>query len=197
MNIKDWKQFAPFYFYAAAAATLNFAAWLSEPRTLSSLLFWLVLGFISWSLVEYILHRFLFHHEARSERSRSFIYALHLSHHDDPQGSDHLFVRLWMSLPIALCYGLLMWALVGDWHSTAYLFGGLIAGYFSYEWVHYQAHHGRPRLRLLRYLKRYHLLHHHRTPGLRFGVTSPVIDYLFGTFQQMSKGASPAREHIA
>lgn len=102
-----------------------------------------------------------------------------------------------MSLPIALCYGLLMWALVGDWRSTAYLFGGLIAGYFSYEWVHYQAHHGRPRLRLLRYLKRYHLLHHHRTPGLRFGVTSPVIDYLFGTFQQMSKGASQVREHIA
>jgi sterol desaturase/sphingolipid hydroxylase (fatty acid hydroxylase superfamily) len=36
---------------------------------------------------------------------------------------------------------------------------------------------------LLRYLRRYHLLHHYKTPDLRFGVTSPLFDLLFGTFR--------------
>jgi sterol desaturase/sphingolipid hydroxylase (fatty acid hydroxylase superfamily) len=38
-------------------------------------------------------------------------------------------------------------------------------------------------MRLLRYLRRYHLLHHYKTPDLRFGVTSPLFDLLFGTFR--------------
>ena len=76
----------------------------------------------------------------------------------------------------------------------AYLFIGLIGGYFGYEWLHYQAHHGASRLRLLRYLKKYHLLHHHQTPDLRFGVTSPIVDYLFGTYQPVGKRAPQLTE---
>jgi sterol desaturase/sphingolipid hydroxylase (fatty acid hydroxylase superfamily) len=34
---------------------------------------------------------------------------------------------------------------------------------------------------VLKYLKRYHLQHHYKTPQQRFGVTSPLWDVLFGT----------------
>jgi sterol desaturase/sphingolipid hydroxylase (fatty acid hydroxylase superfamily) len=57
------------------------------------------------------------------------------------------------------------------------------AGYFFYEWLHFQCHHGNSRLRVLRYLRKYHLLHHYKTPELRFGVTSPLFDLIFGTFR--------------
>jgi sterol desaturase/sphingolipid hydroxylase (fatty acid hydroxylase superfamily) len=33
----------------------------------------------------------------------------------------------------------------------------------------------------------YHLLHHHDTPELRFGVSSPLFDMVFGTFRPVMK----------
>ncbi len=196
MTIKDWKQFTPFYFYTSVTLCLAGAAAMTEVRSPISILLLLLCGFLSWGLVEYALHRSLFHHHPRSESSRRFIYALHLSHHEYPQAVDRLFVGLRMSVPIAACYCLLLWAMLGNWHPVVYLFAGLIAGYFSYEWLHYQAHHGRPRRRLFKYLKKYHLLHHHRTPGLRFGVTSPFFDYLFGTYRPVSNAAPRAAKQM-
>jgi dihydroceramide fatty acyl 2-hydroxylase len=182
MSVAAWRQFTPFYFYTPVAVCLGVAA-AGEGPSGGGILMLLASGFLSWGLVEYVLHRFIFHHDARSPSGRRLIYAAHLSHHENPQATDSLFAGLRMSAPIAAGYWLLAWAASGSWRAASYLFGGLIAGYFCYEWLHYQAHHGRPRLRLFRYLKRYHLLHHHRTPGLRFGVTSPLLDLLFGTFR--------------
>ena len=194
MAIKDWKQFTPFYFYTAVALSFGTTARLSETRSISSIVLLLGCGLVSWGLIEYGLHRFIFHYDAQSEHSRRFVYAMHLSHHDDPRAADKLFASLWMSVPIALCYCLLAWVVVGSWQAVAYLFTGLVVGYFSYEWLHYQAHHGAPRLRLFRYLRKYHLLHHHQTPDQRFGVTSPIVDYLFGTFRPVSRRARRAKE---
>ena len=190
MNRKFWKQFTPFFFYTLLALGLGVAATISETRSLTSILFLCFAGILTWGLIEYGLHRLVFHFEARSEKGRSFVYAMHLSHHANPKTMDDLFTGLRLSLPIALCYCLLAWALMRSWQAMVYLFLGLMIGYFSYEFLHFQAHHRAPRLRVLRYLKKYHLLHHHKTPTLRFGVTSPVFDYLFGTFQSPHQNRS-------
>ncbi len=184
MNRKIWKQFTPFYFYTLLASGLGVAAMISETRSLTSILFLCLTGVLTWGLIEYWLHRLVFHFDAQGEKGRKFVYAIHLSHHANPKTMDDLFARLRLSLPLALCYCSLAWALMRSWQATVYLFIGLTAGYFSYEFLHYQAHHRAPSLRLFRYLKKYHLLHHHQTSALRFGVTSPVFDYLFGTFNQ-------------
>ncbi len=194
MTIRDWKQFTPFFFYTTVALCLTVAARLSETRSISSIVPLLVGGFVSWGLIEYGLHRFIFHYDAQSERSRRFVYVMHLSHHDDPGAADKLFASLRMSVPISICYCVLAWTMIGSWQAVAYLFTGLVVGYFSYEWLHYQAHHGAPRLRLFRYLRKYHLLHHHQTPDQRFGVTSPVVDYLFGTFRPVGGRAPRTKE---
>jgi sterol desaturase/sphingolipid hydroxylase (fatty acid hydroxylase superfamily) len=34
---------------------------------------------------------------------------------------------------------------------------------------------------MLKALKRYHMLHHYKTPNERFGVSSPTWDAVFGT----------------
>ncbi len=180
---KDWKQFTCFYFYTLLTLGLGVAAMISETRSLTSILFLCLTGVLTWGLIEYWLHRFVFHFDAQSEKGHNFVYAMHLFHHANPKNTDDLFVSLRLSLPIALCYCSLAWALMRSWQAMVYLFIGLMAGYFSYEFLHYQAHHRTPRLPVFRYLKMYHLLHHHQTSALRFGVTSPVFDYLFGTFQ--------------
>jgi len=185
MNRKIRKQFTPFYFYTVLALGLGVAAMLSETRSMTSILFLSLIGVLTWGLIEYCLHRLVFHFEAQTEKGRNFVYAMHLSHHADPKAMEDLFASLRLSLPLALLYCSIAFALTGSWQAVVYLYIGLTAGYFSYEFLHYQAHHRAPRLRVFRYLKRYHLLHHHQSSALRFGVTSPVFDYLFGTFQSI------------
>lgn len=183
MNRKIWKQFTPFYFYSVLALGLGVVAVLSETRSITSIFFLFLTGVLTWGLIEYCLHRLVFHFEAKTEKGRNFVYALHLSHHADPKAMDDLFASLRLSLPLALLYCLMAFAITRNWQAVVYLFIGLTAGYFTYEFLHYQAHHRAPRLRVFRYLKRYHLLHHHQSSALRFGVTSPIFDYLFGTFR--------------
>ena len=182
MSIKGWRKLVPFYFYAAVVLLLAAAARGSEPSR-SAIFILFLFGFLSWGLVEYVLHRFVFHLDAASMFGRNFFYAAHLTHHENPKATDYLFANLQISLPIASAYWLVAWAALGTWRVASYLVIGLVAGYFCYESLHFLAHHGRSRLPLLRYLKKYHLLHHYRTPDLRFGVTSPVFDLLFGTFR--------------
>ena len=183
--ITGWKHLTPALFYTALVVCLiTFTPGEFSWRRDSLLI---GLGVLSWTLIEYGLHRFIFHYDARSAFGRRLLYAAHLSHHEHPRATDRLFSSLLISLPIAMVYLLLAWLATGSFHAASYIFLGLTAGYFGYEWLHFQAHHRRPRLRLFKYLKKYHLLHHHETPELRFGVTSPLFDMLLGTFRPVMK----------
>ena len=186
MPVAGWKQFKPVYFYTALVVCLIAITHSANFAWYHNLLF-IGFGFLSWTLIEYALHRFIFHYSARSVFGRKVVYAAHMSHHENPHGTNRLFASLILSLPIATGYVLLARLATGSWHAAAYLFAGLSAGYFWYEWLHYQAHHRRPRLRLFRYLRKYHLLHHYQTPEQRFGVTTPLLDVIFGTFRPVRK----------
>jgi dihydroceramide fatty acyl 2-hydroxylase len=182
MSIKGWRKLAPLYFYAAVVLTLA-AAVRSNGPSKGTIFILFLFGFLSWGLLEYVLHRFVFHFNAASVFSRNSVYSAHLTHHENPKSTEYLFANLQISLPIATAYWLVAWAVLGTWRAASCLVIGLVAGYFCYEYLHFLAHHGRSRLPLFRYLKKYHLLHHYRTPDQRFGVTSPVFDLLFGTFR--------------
>lgn len=181
MLVRGWK-LTPLFFYTAAVVCL-FTVTRDETLSFGASLALLTSGLLSWGLIEYGLHRFVFHYHARSELGRKMVYAAHLSHHEDPDSSDRIFSSLMISAPLAVAYLLLAWFITGSWRAATYLFTGLILGYFYYEWLHFRSHHRRAKFRLFRYLKKYHLLHHHQTPGLRFGVSSPLFDILFGTFR--------------
>jgi hypothetical protein len=185
VSVAGWKQLMPVYFYTALVVCL-FTITHDESFSTTQNFVLVSLGVLSWTLIEYGLHRFVFHYRARSVFGKKLLYAVHLSHHENPRATSRLFSSLIVSLPIATAYWLLARVATGSWHAAAFLFSGLTAGYLCYEWLHFQAHHRRPRLRLFRYLKTYHLLHHHQTPELRFGVTSPLFDLLLGTFRPLS-----------
>ena len=186
MPIAGWKQFKPVYFYTALVVCL-IAVTRGENFAWYHYFLFISVGVLSWTLIEYALHRFIFHYSARSAFGRKLVYAAHLSHHENPHGTNRLLSSLVVSLPISTGYVLLARMVTGSWHAAAYVFAGLTAGYFCYEWLHFQAHHRRPRLRLFRYLRKYHLLHHYQTPELRFGVTTPLLDLIFGTFRPVRK----------
>ena len=59
------------------------------------------------------------------------------------------------------------------------MFSGFITGYLLYDMTHYATHHFPMRSGYLKFLKRYHMLHHFKTPDGVWPLT--VWDYVFRT----------------
>ena len=189
MRVASSKHLAPVYFYTTLAVCL-IAITRGENISWQQKSLFIIAGVFSWTLIEYVLHRFIFHYNAGSNFGKKLVYAAHLSHHENPRATNRLFSGLIISLPIATVYFLSAWLVTSSLQSSTYLFTGLAAGYSCYEWLHFQAHHRRPRLRVFRYLRKYHLLHHYQSPRQRYGVTSPLLDVIFGTFRPVRKRKS-------
>lgn len=181
--IDKYELYKPFAFYAVLLAVLNAAAVRGGDIAPAPALAFVVGGLLAWGFIEYAIHRWVLHREERIEDARLHGNRVHLAHHLDPHALDRLNVQLSESLPICAAYCLLAWAATGSWSAAIFLYDGLMLGYFFYEYLDYQAHHGAARSALVRYYRRYHLLHHHCDAEARFGVTSPLFDLLFGTYR--------------
>lgn len=138
-----------------------------------------------WTFAEYTLHRFVFHYRAYNPWQERVVFLFHGIHHAQPQCKTRLVMPPVVSIPMALVFYALFYGLVGialrSPHWVDPLFGGFILGYLSYDLIHYATHHFRMRSGVLKYLKRYHMAHHYKTPNQRFGVSSPLWDAVFGT----------------
>lgn len=144
-----------------------------------------LLGLFIWSLAEYTLHRFLFHYEPRTAAQEKVFFLFHGVHHAQPQLKSRLVMPPVLSIPMSAAFYGLFYVGVGRLgglpHWVAPLFAGFILGYLIYDLTHYATHHFAMRSGYLKYLKRYHMMHHFKTPNARFGVSSPVWDKVFRT----------------
>jgi sterol desaturase/sphingolipid hydroxylase (fatty acid hydroxylase superfamily) len=132
-----------------------------------------IAGLVGWTLVEYLLHRALFHHAP-------ILSKIHELHHQHPQ--DLIGTPAWMSAAIGLILvaGPLCALLGFDLGIAAT--GGLATGYLWYVFVHYATHHWQPRRDSYLYRARLrHARHHHLSHSGNFGVTTGVWDHVFGT----------------
>ncbi len=143
------------------------------------------LGVALWTLTEYSLHRFVFHHQPRTPRQERITFLFHGVHHAQPQSRTRLVMPPVVSIPLAaLVYGvfwLVLDVLLGVGHWVAPLFCGFLAGYLAYDMTHYSLHHANIQGGYLAMVRKHHMRHHGQTPNMRFGVTSPFWDRVFGT----------------
>jgi sterol desaturase/sphingolipid hydroxylase (fatty acid hydroxylase superfamily) len=142
-------------------------------------------GILVWTFAEYMLHRYLFHYEPTHPRAKWVWYLIHGVHHEQPQCKTRLVMPPVLSIPLAFVFYGLFHVVVGTvfgaprWIGP--LFAGFVTGYLMYDMLHYAEHHLSMKWGFLKHLKRYHLLHHFKTPDDRFGVSSPLWDHVFGT----------------
>ena len=197
-QVDRFQLYKPFIFYTAVIVAMQAAVVRSGESSLAAAAGLFVAGLLTWGLYEYAVHRWVLHREPKAEGFNLPGNLTHLRHHADPNSLQRLNVQLSESLPVCVAYVLGAWALAGSWQAATHLFTGLIAGYFFYEYLDFQAHHGTSRGRLTRYFRKYHLQHHHFDATVRFGVTSPLFDYIFGTFhieKKSSTNVTRAAEH--
>ncbi|KAI5783588.1 sphingolipid fatty acid hydroxylase [Geopyxis carbonaria] len=141
-------------------------------------------GYGIWTLVEYGLHRCLFHLDEKMPDNRVFItlhFVLHGVHHYLPMDKLRLVMPPTLFLALAtpfwkLAHILFYW----DWHIATNIYCGGIFGYVCYDLTHYFLHH-RKLPAHYQDLKKYHLQHHFADFQKGFGVTSKFWDKIFGT----------------
>lgn len=148
---------------AAAGAWVQACAWLG--------------GAASWTLVEYVVHRWVFHY---------LVPASHAKHHAHPReprylhGPTHVVFATWLS-SLAV-YTLLLGPQLG-----LLAVAGLNVTFLGFELLHAHVHREGGHW-LLRTARIWHALHHKPQPAEQLpdglGFVSPFWDLLFGTWPQ-------------
>ena len=156
-----------------------------------SLLFGLSLfavGFLSWTLLEYSLHRGVFHWhpDTKSPFQITLHFLLHGLHHKTPMDKDRLvFPPAAAILIVSFFYAVYRTLL--PYPIFCCFTSGKLLGYICYDLSHYYLHHGRPEPNSgWHYRKVYHHNHHFKDSESGFGISTTLWDHVFGTL-----GAGP------
>ncbi|KAI9499351.1 hypothetical protein BDB00DRAFT_796457 [Zychaea mexicana] len=141
------------------------------------------LGIAIWTLLEYGLHRFLFHVDdylPDNQIAFTLHFTLHGFHHYLPM--DRLRLVMPPTLNVFISYPLtrLGHALFPPVIAYGVIAGGFF-GYVLYDCVHYYLHHAKVFEFHFKEMKKYHMAHHYKNFDLGYGITSKVWDYIFGT----------------
>lgn len=149
----------------------------------------LLLGVLTWTLAEYVLHRFLGHDKRTWPNAFATEHTRHHSVGDyfAPKYKKGLaaIAVLALMLPIAV-------AVVGIRTGIEYT-AAFVAMYLCYEWMHYGAHVHPGRGRYARFRRRHHFYHHFGNPKTNHGVTSPLWDAVFGTIAPSDRVRVPEK----
>lgn len=177
---------ADFFFYGAVSATLGAALLLAAPTGQGwPLAAWAAGGALGWTLLEYLLHRFVLHGLPPFKR-------WHAEHHRRPTALIAAPTLLTASIFSTLLVLPAVW-LLGAWPAAA-LSCGLLSGYLAYGLTHHALHLPRAGAsaglgqRWLLQRRQWHGLHHRGArqamPGSsesHYGVSSAFWDRVFRT----------------
>jgi sterol desaturase/sphingolipid hydroxylase (fatty acid hydroxylase superfamily) len=137
-----------------------------------------IVGALSWSFFEYIMHRHLFHMIVERPKAQKFVYTMHGVHHEFPRDKERLFMPPVPSMIIAAAFFSLFYLCMG-WNALAF-FPGFLFGYIIYGSMHFAIHAYAPP-KFLKALWRNHHLHHYKAENKGFGVSSVLWDIVFRT----------------
>jgi sterol desaturase/sphingolipid hydroxylase (fatty acid hydroxylase superfamily) len=145
------------------------------------------LGVVSFTWVEYNVHRYVFHMGTYTKLREKMQYVMHGVHHEFPKDKDRLAMPPLLSVTIATVLLLLFRLILGDL-VFAFL-PGFLVGYAYYLSIHYMVHAFQPPKNFLKVLWINHSMHHYKHGELIFGVSSPLWDYIYGTMQDKKHAA--------
>ena len=138
-----------------------------------------LLGILLWTLIEYLIHRYIFHYEPKTRWGKQLHFVIHGVHHDYPNDARRLVMPPVISIPLAFLFFGLFLLIFGSLAPA--VFAGLVFGYLCYDMLHYATHHLAMKRGMWLWLKQYHLRHHFKDDRVGYGISSPLWDYVFRT----------------
>jgi len=157
----------------------------------------LLVGWFVWTFTEYMMHRFIFHYHPKTERLKRMFFVIHGVHHAQPLCRTRLVMPPAMSIPLGVAFYGLFYLVIDVmlgapiWLYPSY--AGILIGYVVYDMTHYALHHAKLTGGYLSNCRFQHMQHHGSCPNMRFGVTSPVWDYVFGTMPDAPRKFAPKK----
>ena len=144
-------------------------------------------GLASWTLVEYLAHRFVLHPSFPDgsglvQHSLHKLFDnLHWEHHERPWDGNNLSGSVSQTLPFFVVLALS--SLLSPLDTGPLLLAGLVLGYVTEEWVHYSIHFEHLPGSYPAWTRRNHLRHHHSPEAkpFGFGITSSFWDVVART----------------
>ncbi len=171
--------------YSPVIIGFSYYAFLKFNFSLGKMSVLFILGMFSWTLFEYIMHRWVFHMVAESEKAMKIIYVMHGNHHHFPRDKERLFMPPVPSLILASLIFILLFAAMAQ--NAFVFFPGFLLGYLMYGTTHYAIHAWNPPVKWMKPLWRNHHLHHYKDDHKGFGVSTTIWDRLFGTMFDLKK----------
>lgn len=147
-------------------------------------------GIFFWTFFEYVMHRFVFHFFAESDRAKKIVYIIHGNHHEYPRDRERLFMPPVPSLILASVIFSTMFFVLKLFGANEYVFAffpGFLLGYLIYGSMHFAIHAWNPPFKWMKPLWRNHHLHHYKEQEKGFGVSSTLWDHIFGTMFDLNK----------
>lgn len=142
-------------------------------------------GLLLFTLVEYMMHRFIFHMAPVTKLREKIAYTMHGIHHEYPRDKGRIAMPVPLSIAISTVFYFIFFLIMGD---LVYGFlPGFLTGYALYLGIHYMIHAVQPPKNFFKYLWIHHGSHHYKEPDYRFGVSTPLWDYVFGTMPPKNK----------
>ncbi len=140
----------------------------------------LMIGAAMWTLGEYVMHRFAMH----ALKGRGLASKEHLRHHALQDSVLESWYFAWTGvIAVGVVLGLNAATLLGP--VGALLGVGWVAAYGFYDWIHWRAHRRPIAHPYERWVRRHHFHHHFGHPLANQGVTTPMWDLVFGTFERV------------
>jgi sterol desaturase/sphingolipid hydroxylase (fatty acid hydroxylase superfamily) len=141
-----------------------------------------LLGFISFTWVEYVTHRYVFHMGTFTKAREKLQYTIHGVHHEYPKDKERLAMPPLLSITLSTVLLLFFRLILGDLVFS--FLPGFLVGYAFYLSVHYMVHVYQPPKNVFKILWINHSVHHYKHGEYVFGVSSPLWDYVYGTMKE-------------
>lgn len=136
-------------------------------------------GIVFWTLLEYIIHRFLGH----QNKATHIIRLEHKRHHAE----WNYFAPWHKKLMAALFFFTITTLLCNIFFALSYAISfsfGLSIMYIIYEAAHKFYHIQEPKIRYGLKMRKHHFYHHFTNPKFNHGVTTAFWDRIFGTYRK-------------
>lgn len=170
----------PIILYIPLVSYLMYLSFVGGEMATMTVIGMFLVGILYWTLVEYLLHRFVFHYEPRTNWGKRLHFIMHGVHHDYPNDATRLVMPPSLSIPLAILFYYITLLIFGSTLGIP-AFAGMVFGYVCYDTIHYATHHLPMKGGVGLWLKQHHLLHHYRDDDSGYGVSTPLWDYVFGT----------------
>jgi len=151
-------------------------------KSITRIIFFFI-GVLLWTLVEYLLYRFFFSAEENLIDNKLVIwlhFILYGKHKISP--SDKTKVGTPLIFSFWLLFGF-YFILINIFSAQIGMttFAGMVIGFITYEYIHYQIHSSAPNQQYLGEMQKYHMNFHTKKGKRGYGVTTKLWDKILGT----------------